>query len=36
MIVLGLSMIREGVEDWGRHKSDAEVNAMDCTRMENN
>lgn len=28
--VLGLSMIREGWEDYGRHVSDNEVNSTEC------
>ncbi|CAD8052350.1 unnamed protein product [Paramecium sonneborni] len=36
VFVLGLSMIREAMEDISRHKSDNEVNAMDCTKIVNN
>ena len=34
VFVLGLSMIREAVEDYNRHKSDWEVNAMPCTAFK--
>ncbi|CAD8048326.1 unnamed protein product [Paramecium sonneborni] len=36
VFVLGLSMIREAMEDISRHKSDNEVNAMECTKIVNN
>ncbi|CAD8148969.1 unnamed protein product [Paramecium pentaurelia] len=36
VFVLGLSMIREAMEDISRHKSDNEVNAMECTKIINN
>ena len=31
IIVLGLSMVREGIEDYNRHKSDLELNSMICS-----
>jgi phospholipid-transporting ATPase len=36
IFVLGLSMLREGMEDVARHRSDNEVNAMACTAFVNN
>lgn len=35
VFVLGLSMLREGIEDFRRHQSDNEVNAMACTSIVN-
>ena len=31
IFVLGLSMVREGIEDYNRHKSDLELNSMICS-----
>lgn len=31
IFVLGLSIIREGIEDYNRHKSDVELNSMICS-----
>lgn len=31
IFVLGLSIIREGIEDYSRHKSDVELNSMICS-----
>jgi P-type E1-E2 ATPase len=33
VFVLGLSMLREGLEDYSRHKSDAKVNAEKTVRL---
>ena len=34
VFVIGLSLIREAVEDYARHKSDIELNSSRCTKYE--
>ena len=35
LFVLGLSIMREGIEDYLRHKSDNQVNSLNCLVLEN-